>query len=98
MIFISKMHGGRVTDSHLTTGCGLLDLIETGDLILADKVSSLNNKYISFLGRGMLSKIRFFQSYVVLWIHVNDAICKSDFPIEIGWRKARENSCGSESF
>ena len=53
---------------------------------------------VYFLGNGRPSKIRLLQSYEVLWIHVNDAICKSDFPIEIGWRKARENSCGSESF
>ncbi len=35
--FISKAYGGRVTDSHVTNECGILDLLEPGDVILADK-------------------------------------------------------------
>ena len=36
--FISKCYGGRVTDGHITTESGFLELITPGDVILADKV------------------------------------------------------------
>ena len=35
--FISKEWGGRVSDQHLTEKCGLLDNLNPGDLILADR-------------------------------------------------------------
>ena len=35
--FISKTYGGRVTDTHLTTDCGILELLEPNDLVMADK-------------------------------------------------------------
>ena len=37
--FISKAYGGRITDGQLTTDCGILLLLETGDRVMADKVS-----------------------------------------------------------
>ena len=35
--FLSKSYGGRVTDCHLTTESGFLNLLEPGDVVLADK-------------------------------------------------------------
>ncbi|XP_064470073.1 uncharacterized protein LOC135384818 [Ornithodoros turicata] len=35
--FISKAYGGRESDTTITVQCGFLDLVEPGDLILADK-------------------------------------------------------------
>lgn len=35
--FVSKCFGGRATDTEITTNCGFLDLLEKGDLVLADK-------------------------------------------------------------
>lgn len=35
--FISKCYGGRVGDCFITNDCGLIDLIEPGDVVLADK-------------------------------------------------------------
>ena len=37
MTFLSKAYGGRVTDCHLTVDSGILNLLEPGDTILADK-------------------------------------------------------------
>lgn len=37
IMFVSKAYGGRVTDVHLTTDCGVLDLLEEGDLVIVDK-------------------------------------------------------------
>jgi hypothetical protein len=35
--FLSKAYGGRVTDCHLTTESGFLNLLEPGDVMLADE-------------------------------------------------------------
>ena len=35
--FLSKCWGGRVSDKHLTQASGFLDMVEPGDLILADR-------------------------------------------------------------
>ena len=40
IIYISPCYGGRTTDSNLTTDCGILDLLEPGDMVMADKVYS----------------------------------------------------------
>ncbi|XP_014212672.1 uncharacterized protein LOC106642410 [Copidosoma floridanum] len=34
---LSKCHGGRASDSQITISSGILDLLEPGDLVLADK-------------------------------------------------------------
>jgi hypothetical protein len=35
--FVSKAWGGKVSDRYITEHCGFLDLVDEGDLILADK-------------------------------------------------------------
>jgi hypothetical protein len=35
--FVSKAYGGRVTDTHLTVNSGILQLLEPGHVVLADK-------------------------------------------------------------
>jgi hypothetical protein len=45
--FISKAYGGRVTDSHLTNHSGFLQLIEPGDVIMADKGSEVTIDHIN---------------------------------------------------
>lgn len=35
--FVSKCYGGRAGDSYITNDCGLVNLIEPGDVVLADK-------------------------------------------------------------
>ncbi len=37
IIFVSKAYGGRVTDVHITTDSGILDLLEPNDQVMADK-------------------------------------------------------------
>jgi len=37
IVFISKAWGGRVSDKQITQECGFLDLIDPGDVILADR-------------------------------------------------------------
>ncbi len=37
IMFVSPTYGGRVTDCHITVNSGFLDLLEDGDVILADK-------------------------------------------------------------
>ena len=34
---MSRGYGGRITDAQITTQCGILDLLEPGDLVMADK-------------------------------------------------------------
>uniref|UniRef100_L7M0T8 Putative tick transposon n=1 Tax=Rhipicephalus pulchellus TaxID=72859 RepID=L7M0T8_RHIPC len=35
--FLSKAYGGRASDKHITEECGVLDLLEYGDVVLADR-------------------------------------------------------------
>lgn len=35
--FLSKGYGGRATDCYITNECGILDMLEEGDVVLADK-------------------------------------------------------------
>ncbi|XP_044594885.1 uncharacterized protein LOC123272252 [Cotesia glomerata] len=35
--FVSKCYGGRSSDCYITNDCGIVDLIESGDVVLADK-------------------------------------------------------------
>jgi hypothetical protein len=35
--FVSKGWGGRVSDKHLTENCGILNFLQPGDVILADR-------------------------------------------------------------
>lgn len=35
--FLSKSYGGRSSDTYITNNCGILDILEEGDVVLADK-------------------------------------------------------------
>ena len=35
--FISHLYGGHVSDKALTADCGLIELLEAGDVVMADK-------------------------------------------------------------
>lgn len=37
IIFISKCYGGKTSDTFITTDCGLVNLLQPGDIVLADK-------------------------------------------------------------
>lgn len=52
--FVSKCFGGRTTDSQITTISGFLDLLEPGDLILADKGFPQIKTLLNDSGRGVL--------------------------------------------
>ena len=44
--FISHGYGGRITDGQLTNDSGLLNLLEPGDTVMADKGKSDDILYI----------------------------------------------------
>ena len=46
--FISQSYGGRTTDSELTVKSGFINLVEPGDLVMADKVMNFECLRISF--------------------------------------------------
>ena len=52
-MFLSDMYGGRSTDSAMVIESGLIDLIEEGDQILADK--GFPGKIIENGGRSEIS-------------------------------------------
>jgi hypothetical protein len=52
--YISKAYGGRVTDNHLTGDCGFLDLLESGDMVMADKGFPLIEEQIVLGKKGFL--------------------------------------------
>ena len=35
--FISALYAGSISDKHITEVCGLLDLLESGDVVMVDK-------------------------------------------------------------
>ena len=85
--FMSEAYGGRVTDGHLTARSGILDLLEYGDLVLADKGfptierSVLENHSFLVMPPMVREKRQFSKSqneegYQIssLWIHVERAI------------------------
>ena len=39
--FVSDLFGGNISDKELTSRCGLLDLLEDGDSVMADKGSNI---------------------------------------------------------
>ena len=41
MIFASDLYAGRVSDGTITMDCGILDLLEDGDCVMADKALTL---------------------------------------------------------
>ena len=49
--FLSKFYGGRITDSQLVTDCGMLNKIEHGDEVMADK----GFPWVSYFGFLMCS-------------------------------------------
>ena len=44
IIFISKSYGGRTTDGHITNDSKILNLLQPGDEIMADKGKNLSIK------------------------------------------------------
>lgn len=85
--FISKGFGGRVTDTFLTVNCGILKLLEPGDVVLADKgfpqiESDLNNRGCLLVmppfkrGDRQFSETENFEGYKcsAVRIHVERAI------------------------
>ncbi len=50
IMFLSKVYGGRATDTEITCNSGFLDLIEDGDVILADKGFPVIDKNMSEVG------------------------------------------------
>ena len=37
MSFISDLYGGHISDKKITESCGILDLLEPGDMVMADR-------------------------------------------------------------
>jgi len=84
--FVSSCYGGRASDSFITNDCGILKLIEPGDLVLADKgfpgiKTSLSEKNCilvvpPFLHEGHLTKDEVGETYKIasLRIHVERSI------------------------
>ncbi|OXU16581.1 hypothetical protein TSAR_005423 [Trichomalopsis sarcophagae] len=52
--FVSKSHGGRATDAQITISSGLLDILEPGDSVLADKGLPQIKTLLDDSGRNIL--------------------------------------------
>ena len=52
---ISKGWGGRASDVHITENCGLLELLQPGDVILADRGFNINDSASMYCARVQLS-------------------------------------------
>ncbi|XP_044591992.1 uncharacterized protein LOC123270120 [Cotesia glomerata] len=52
--YVSRSYGGRATDCQITSMCGFLDLLETGDQVLADKGFPQVKTQLDESGRGVL--------------------------------------------
>ena len=60
---MSQLYGGRITDSQLTILCGLIDLLESGDEVLADKgFPEVNYLHLQFYLMALMCS-SFLQSY-----------------------------------
>ena len=45
--FISHLYGGHVSDKAITQSCGLIDLLEAGDVVMADKGFDIQDLLVS---------------------------------------------------
>lgn len=80
--FVSKCYGGRSSDTHITNDCGLLNYLEPGDVVLADKgfpgIKSDNALFVlpPFLNDGHLTEEQVHETYNVasVRIHVERSI------------------------
>ena len=36
-MFVSRLYGGHISDRAMTQDCGLIDLLDSGDVVMADK-------------------------------------------------------------
>ena len=52
--FISKGWGGRASDVHITENCGLLELLQPGDVILADRGFNIHDSASMYCARVQL--------------------------------------------
>lgn len=52
--FVSRCYGGKSTDAQITSTCGFLDLLEPGDLVLADKGFPQIKTLLDENGKGIL--------------------------------------------
>lgn len=79
--FISKCYGGRSSDSAITVDCGLLNLLEPGDEVMADKgfpgiKSSLEDKHVlivmpPFLHNGRFTSEEVDETYKVASVRIH---------------------------